>query len=154
MSTSRRRRFLAVAAGLGVVAAAVVAFGWFEVHTLVIDDRVAETVPVEGEASWQGTFESIDHETSGRAAVIGVADDRYVRFEDFRTSNGPDLHVFLVPAEGDGVYDAIDLGPLKGNIGDQNYLLPTTADLTRYSRVLVWCVRFDSPFGAATLSPS
>lgn len=154
MPSNRRRRVLAVTAAFVVLVSIVVAFGYFEVHTLVIDDRVAETVPVEGEASWQGSFESLDHETAGIASVIGSGDERYVRFEDFHTSNGPDLRVYLIPDDGDGVYDAIDLGPLKGNVGDQNYLLPTTADLTHYSRVLVWCVRFDSPFGAATLSPS
>lgn len=136
-----------------MLAAIVVAFGWFEVHTLVIDDRVDESIPVESTASWQGAFESLDHETVGDATVIGSSDERYVRLADFRTSNGPDLRVYLVPPGSDDVHDAIDLGPLKGNIGDQHYLLPTTADLTQYSRVLVWCVRFDSPFGAATLTP-
>lgn len=136
-----------------MLAAIVVAFGWFEVHTLVIDDRVDESAPVASAAAWEGSFESLDHETIGTAAVIGVADERFVRLQDFRTSNGPDLRVYLIPAEADGIGDAIDLGPLKGNVGDQNYAVPPTADVGQYSRVLIWCVRFDSPFGAATLMP-
>jgi hypothetical protein len=47
---------------------------------------------------------------------------RYVRFEDFETSNGPALKVYLsaAPASGpgDGFDDRlVDLGDLKGNIG-------------------------------------
>ena len=153
MQTLRRRKVMVVSALVAVIAVLVVAFGWFEVHTLVIDDRVAETAPVARDVAWQGSFESIDHETLGSAVVLGDADERYVRLQDFRTSNGPDLRVYLIPAEADGIGDAIDLGPLKGNVGDQNYTVPPTADLAQYSRVLIWCVRFDSPFGAATLTP-
>jgi hypothetical protein len=47
--------------------------------------------------------------------------------------------------------DFIDLGSLKGNIGDQNYLVPEGADLERYQSVVIWCRRFTSPFGAAPL---
>ena len=153
METRRRRKVRAASALVAVIAVLVVAFGWFEVHTLVIDDRVAETAPVASDVAWQGSFESLDHETLGSAVVLGAADERYVRLQDFRTSNGPDLRVYLIPAGADGIGDAIDLGPLKGNVGDQNYAVPPTADLAQYSRVLIWCVRFDSPFGAATLTP-
>lgn len=153
MATSRRRTLVAVSLLAAVLVSIVVAFGYFEVHTLVIDDRVDESVPTADAAAWVGNFESIDHDTVGSAAVLGSDGQRSVRFEDFRTSNGPDLRVYLVPSDANGVDDAIDLGPLKGNVGNQNYALPPEVDLTQYSRVLVWCVRFDSPFGAATLAP-
>jgi hypothetical protein len=104
-----------------------------------------------------GNFRSLDHETSGHAS-LSLADDGnyYVRFEDFSTENGPDLYVYLsaAPVTGEGrefAEDFIDLGSLKGNIGDQNYLVPEGADLERYQSVVIWCRRFTSPFGAAPL---
>ena len=152
MAIARARRTVLVLATV-VVAALVVAFGYFEVHTLVIDDRVDESVPAAAASTWQGSFDGLDHETSGDASVLDATTGQFVRFTDFRTSNGPDLRVYLVPEGSTDVDDAIDLGPLKGNVGDQNYAVPSATDLSRYSSVLIWCVRFDSPFGVATLAP-
>ena len=152
MAIARARRTLVVLATV-VVAALVVAFGYFEVHTLVIDDRVDESVPTAAASTWQGSFDGLDHETSGDASVLDATTGQFVRFTDFRTSNGPDLRVYLVPEGSTDVDDAIDLGPLKGNVGDQNYAVPSATDLSRYSNVLIWCVRFDSPFGVAALAP-
>ena len=45
----------------------------------------------------------------------------------------------------------ISLGPLKGNIGDQNYNIPTEADLDRYRAVTIWGRRFGANFGTAPL---
>ena len=50
--------------------------------------------------------------------------------------------------------DHVSLGPLKGNVGDQNYVVPADVDSSGYASVVVWCDRFDVPFGAADLDPS
>ena len=47
----------------------------------------------------------------------------------------------------------IDLGPIKGNIGDQNYALGPDVDLSKYHAVSVWCKRFSVNFGTAPLMP-
>ena len=102
---------------------------------------------------YSGTFVGRAHPTSGNALVLGDGSgQRFLRFEQFETDNGPDLNVYLVNSAAGGVDDFIDLGNLKGNIGDQNYEVPTDADLTVYDTVLIWCVRFASPFGEATLA--
>jgi hypothetical protein len=46
----------------------------------------------------------------------------------------------------------IDLGSMKGNIGDQNYSLGPNVDLSKYRTVLLWCKRFSVNFGAAPLT--
>ena len=96
----------------------------------------------------------------GRAVILNDGSaQRFLRFEEFATDNGPDLNVYLVAstdANGDsGTFDDdfIDLGDLKGNIGDQNYEIPADVDLSIYDTVVVWCVRFASPFTAADLMP-
>jgi len=48
----------------------------------------------------------------------------------------------------------IDLGVLKGNIGDQNYILGNDVDLGKYRAVSIWCKRFSVNFGAAALRPT
>jgi hypothetical protein len=48
----------------------------------------------------------------------------------------------------------IDLGVIKGNIGDQNYRLGDDLDLAKYRAVSIWCKRFGVNFGAAALRPT
>jgi hypothetical protein len=45
----------------------------------------------------------------------------------------------------------IDLGSLKGNIGDQNYDVPANVDLAKYRAATIWCARFNVNFGTAPL---
>jgi hypothetical protein len=68
--------------------------------------------------------------------------------EDLETSNGPDLRVYLTdrPLSRDfhGCDDGffVDLGPLKGNVGDRNHRTPDTLELERVRTAVVWCRRF------------
>ncbi len=166
----RNRRY-SIPGGLVLLGGlAWLAFGYFGVHLLLVDDKVAEPAPsfivsTAPDAStppapaivtqYRGTFVSRNHPTSGNAIVLGDGSgQRFVRFESFETDNGPDLNVYLVNSAAGGVDDFIDLGNLKGNIGDQNYEVPADVDLAVYDTVLIWCVRFSSPFGEATITPA
>ena len=81
-----------------------------------------------------------------------------MRLTEFATSNGPDVRVYLVAAsdvQGEAAAKQagfVDLGALKGNIGDQNYDVPADLDLNRYRAVSIWCRRFSVNFGAAPLA--
>ena len=48
--------------------------------------------------------------------------------------------------------DYIDLGPLKGNIRNQNYQLPSHIDLLKYKNVHIWYRAFSILFGNAQLT--
>ena len=166
----RRRLWLAVVV-LAVLAVLVaVTLVWFQPQKLLYDNRVHESLPsaassqAPGSAATpaelaSGAFISREHPTRGTARVLRLADGRVViRFEGFATSNGPLLVVWLSknPAHGpDGAFgdSYVDLGPLKGNIGDQNYPVPAAVDPTTYTSVVVWCARFHVSFGAADLAP-
>lgn len=107
-----------------------------------------------------GTFHGKVHQTSGRATIYREANGTLVlRLTNFKTSNGPDVHVILVAAK-DADDDAnflktdtarVELGKLKGNEGDQNYEIPTGTDLSKYQTVSIYCERFNANFGAAPL---
>ena len=111
----------------------------------------------------RGTLISHEHATSGTVVVLALADgSRVLRLQDLRTSNGPDVKVWLSDAavrpgsDGWRVFDDgryADLGSLKGNVGNQNYVIPADVDLATLTSLSLWCDRFDVSFGAATLAP-
>ncbi|HKN17737.1 MAG TPA: DM13 domain-containing protein [Candidatus Sulfotelmatobacter sp.] len=149
------------------VAVVVLFLAWyaFRPERLVVNRRVDEAMPTRQDASPKpvesGQFYSILHPTSGTATLYQTGNgSRILRFTNFSTSNGPDVHVYLVAA--DDAKDIatvqragfMDLGVIKGNIGDQNYTLSRDVDLAKYRAVSIWCKRFSVNFGAAALRPT
>ncbi len=121
----------------------------------------AVTATPETQTLAQGEFYDIVHEGEGQAVILQLADGvRMLRFENFMVLNGPDLFVYLVPenpvpnAVGLDLPVFLDLGPLKGNVGAQNYELPADLDLSLYQSVVIWCRSFKVPFSAAPLAPA
>lgn len=121
-----------------------------EPDTEVMDDMPEEsgpTVVTSGEFAGADDF----HQSSGNATVYELEDGSHVlRFEDFEVTNGPDLHVFLVP-DGESMDEYVDLGSLKGNVGNQNYDIPAEVDVTEFTSVIVYCVPFSVLFATASL---
>ena len=155
-----------------LVVLAAITLIWFQPQKLFYDQRVDEALPTATEPADDtdapaepvelatGTFVSREHETTGTVRVLRLPDERViVRFEGFETSNGPVLVVWLSQNTAEGDDDAFDdhyfsLGPLKGNVGDQNYVVPPEVDPTGWTSLVVWCDRFNVSFGAADLAPS
>lgn len=91
------------------------------------------------------------HNVEGVAKVITLSDGKtFLRLENLKATNGPDLYVYLSADKGSS--DIVDLGRLKGNIGNQNYEIPTGTDLAKYNTVLIWCKAFSTLFGSAKVS--
>jgi hypothetical protein len=91
------------------------------------------------------------HKAEGVAKVIDLTDGRtFLRLENLKTTNGPDLYVYL--STGKDASEIVDLGRLKGNIGNQNYEIPARTDLSKFNTVLIWCKAFSTLFGSAQLS--
>ncbi len=166
---------IAALAGMGVVVFVLV---WFQPQKLFLDQRIDEripqapaggvaspapadrpspTPPVATKVLASGSFQSLEHRTTGRALILELGTgERILRFENLNTSNGPDLHVYLseIPPSNDWhAYGErfVDLGKLKGNLGSQNYSLPRGIDVARFKSAVVWCKRFTVGFGVAGL---
>jgi hypothetical protein len=153
-----------------IVAIVVAAGAWyaFRPELLFVDQKVSEGFPSASAATntpatgprqlAKGQFKGYAHETEGNAEIFEVEGKRVLRLTNFKTSNGPDVHVYLVAAK-DAMDDKtvkaagfVDLGPMKGNIGDQNYDVPANVDLNKYAAVTIWCARFSVNFGTAPMS--
>ncbi len=144
-----------------IAAIPVLAIGWylFRPELLFVNEKVNESLPTNGQAAMtlsQGAFQSYAHETKGTASVVETGGRKYLRLSQFSTSNGPDVRVYLVKGT-DSSQDAVkkngfvELGKLKGNLGDQNYEIPASVNLNEYKAVSIWCARFSVGFGGATL---
>ena len=125
------------------------------------DRASAEDMPADAPvvvATGEFTDADAIHKGSGRAILYALPDGRHVlRFEDFRTTNGPALVVYLAshpsPASAADVTDQgyLSLGDLKGNVGNQNYPIPADVDVAGYRSVVIWCELFDVLFSPAAL---
>ena len=144
-------------AKLGVTIAVAVLVTTIVVYTvgpLFFDVTVNEEMPAASLAIPMGNFIGIGdgiHDAVGEVFVIEAEDgSKFLRFENFKASNGPDLYVYLATDE--TASDYVSLGKLKGNIGNQNYLILPGADLSNQDTVLIWCKQFSVLFGSAKLS--
>ena len=107
-----------------------------------------------------GSFKDADsfHRGSGTATIYQTPDGGHVlRFEDFMVNNGPDLRVLLAepgdPMSRDELQSGgyTHLAKLKGNIGNQNYEIPTDIDLSEQNSVIIYCMPFHVIFSVAPL---
>ncbi len=145
------RRKLASIITVATIASAV---AYYLASPLFISQSVSERPPQTiSTILASGTFTGADnfHRASGIAKALMLADGSLVlRFEGFSSTNGPDLYVYL--SADPQARDFLNLGRLKGNIGDQNYSLPGDVVLSQYKYVIVWCRAFSVPFGSAILA--
>lgn len=165
---------------IAVAAASAVGFYWTSIRDDKVDEAVVTgvaasqvaagnpptasgepaptTPPATNVEVARGEFETRAHSSRGTAAVVDTADGgTKLTFTDFATDNGPDLRVYLVkgPVQSDGdVDDVVDLGRLKGNVGNQQYAIVKGTDLTAYSTVVIWCRAFSVSFAQADLRAS
>ena len=121
-----------------------------------IDTKVAGQETDTSRNMLSGKFIGVNdgiHNAEGVAKVIVLDDGTSVlRLENFKATNGPDLYVYL--ATDKSASDIVNLGRLKGNIGNQNYPIPSGTDVTKYNTALIWCKAFSVLFGSTQLASS
>ncbi len=98
------------------------------------------------------------HKGSGQATIYRNADGSHLlRLENLNVTNGPELHVILTPhADPMSRSDVsapgyVDLGRLKGNMGNQNYEIPADVDVAAQGSLVIYCVPFHVIFSVAPL---
>ena len=108
----------------------------------------------------QGQFRDADefHKGAGTVTLYRLADGTHLlRFEDFRVTNGPQLHVLLAnhaePVSSADLEEGyVDLGGLKGNVGSQNYEIAAGTAVDTVKSIVIYCKPFHVVFATATLA--
>jgi hypothetical protein len=114
--------------------------------TVMLNERVDTAAVVK----MQGTFMGIGSErVSGQAKIYLQKDKYYLALENFSTTNGPDLKVYL--SQKAEPFNFMKLGDLKSTNGNQVYNILVTPDFTKYKYALIHCERFNHLYGSAEL---
>lgn len=159
------RRFLTIAIPVSVIGFLAGNAFWYLASPLWIDREVSEALPPELMLTpvASGSFQDADaaHRGSGNATILVTGGGtKLLRLTEFEVTNGPDLEVWLVadpnPRSSAAVKASrfLSLGQLKGNIGDQTYMIPDETDLAEWGSVVIWCEQFGVLFSPAALSPA
>lgn len=115
---------------------------------LVLDEKIDPvTMPMQKTI---GSFANGPYGTaSGTAKIYEVGASIKLSLENFSSSNGPNLMVYL-SKEKDPVH-FINLGDLKATGGNQVYDIPAVVKAVDYKYALIYCKQFSHLFGFAEL---
>ena len=87
------------------------------------------------------------HEVEGVALLVQSGNETFLRFENLKTINGPDLRIYL--SSDLSANDIVDLGPIRATEGNVNYTIPFGTDLGKYKNAMIWCRAFSVLFSYA-----
>ena len=123
----------------------------FEKQTMETKDKIMEKNDVMP-ASEPSVIDRADmiaraHEVEGVALLVKSGNEIYLRFENLKTINGPDLRIYL--SSDLSADDIIDLGPIRATEGNVNYTIPPGTDLGKYKNAMIWCRAFGVLFSYA-----
>lgn len=90
------------------------------------------------------------HPAEGYVRIIEAEGKTYVRYEEYKTINGPDLFVYL--AKDLDAKEFVNLGELKATEGNINYEVPEDVNIEEYPYVLTWCKAFGVLFNSAKIN--
>ena len=90
---------------------------------------------------------TLGHPASGTVRIIQSDGKQYVRYENFKTINGPDIYVYL--SKDLDAKEYINLGKVRATEGNINYVIPDRVNPADYPYVLTWCKTFGVLFNSA-----
>jgi len=142
---------------LVIMAAIAIPIGIYTISPLFISATVNEPLPATTSVPVQkplsGIFMGVHdgfHNVEGNVKVVSLTDgSKILRLENFKSTNGPNVHVYLSTDK--HAADYVDLGKIKANNGNQNYNIPSGTDIGKHNIVLIWCKDFSVLFGSAVL---
>lgn len=88
---------------------------------------------------------------SGTAKIYKTGSKYELALENFSSSNGPDLKVYLSKEK--QPVNFINLGSLKSTAGNQLYAIPASVNVNDYKYALIHCQQYNHLFGYAELRP-
>lgn len=144
---------------IGIFALGALWFAYYAISPLFRNVKIDEALPQEpsfvNTQSKQQTASAhvvgtAGHPASGTARIIEAESKKFVRYENFKTINGPDLYVYL--AKDLKAKEYVNLGTLRATEGNVNYEIPQGVNPAEYRYVLTWCKQFGVLFNYADIS--
>lgn len=142
-----------------VILLAVIGIGYYGISPLFRNVEVQEASPETSPAASNTAeppsspvVETTAHPASGEVRVIHTDGKAYLRYENFKTINGPDLYVYL--SKDLDAKEFVSLGRLRATEGNINYEIPEGVNVSDYKYALVWCKAFGVLFNYAELRSS
>lgn len=138
-----------------ILVISIVAFAYYAISPLFINIKVDDANPSINDSTTTPT-ESLSvmgttgHPASGTVRIVESDGKKYIRFENFKTINGPDIYVYL--AKDLNAKNYISLGKVKGTEGNINYIIPEGVKTEEYQYVMTWCKQFGVLFNYADIS--
>ncbi len=136
----------------------LLAFAYYTISPLFIHIKVDDAHPVTNSASSTAIAQpatpvqvigTAGHPASGTVRFVEAEGRRYIRYENYKTINGPDIYVYL--AKDLDAKEFINLGRVRATEGNVNYEIPVGVDTSDYPYVLTWCEAFGVLFNSARL---
>ncbi len=113
--------------------------------TIPANDAFDETMAtLLREGTWMG---SGSYNASGSAQIYDDNGKKVLVLNNFSSSNGPDLRVYLSTTT--SATSFVNLGKLKSTSGKQTYEIPDGTDIDQFKFALIWCQQFSVLFGKA-----
>ena len=152
MKGKRRQLFVIIVVAAVIVIAVMVYILYPDETNGMIDEEYPGTGTSDNATVIaSGAFQDGAHDTSGTALMIDMKGELVLRFENFKTDDGPGLYVYLSVDLEDN--DFVEVAKLRGTEGNMNYDVPAGTNTTKYNNVLIWCEPFGVLFGHAVLEP-
>lgn len=136
----------------------LLAFAYYTISPLFINIKADDAHPVVDSAPSAMIVQPVapvqvagtaGHPASGTVRFVEAEGQRYVRYENYKTINGPDIYVYL--AKDLDAKEFVNLGRVRATEGNINYEIPAGVDVGDYPYVLTWCEAFGVLFNSARL---
>ncbi len=112
--------------------------------------KLDDMVSADGQLLRSGSFKGLGSQKVSGLAKIYLTNGQYqLKTENFSTTNGPDLKVYL--SKGATPQEFISLGSLKSTNGNQVYPINGSPDFSIYRFVLIHCEKYNHLYGNAEL---
>ena len=151
-----KKKFLYI---IGIpIGIAILAFAYYAVSPLFRNIKVDDLNPATNSSAGTTSAQSIapmnvigtsGHPASGTVQIVEADSKRYIRYENFKTINGPDIYVYL--AKNLDAKEFINIGRVRATEGNINYEIPAEVNVADYPYVLIWCEAFGVLFNSAKL---
>lgn len=144
---------------IGIFALSALWFAYYAISPLFRNVKIDEALPqVPSVANTQSQQQAVSapvvgtagHPASGTVQVVKADEKTYIRYEDLKTINGPDLYVYL--AKDLEAKEYVSLGTLRATEGNVNYEIPQRVNPDEYRYVMTWCKQFGVLFNYADIS--